>query len=162
MSGKRFKTEWSSTSTSRLENIIILRKFLAKTSFLFSYGQVSSTVKPCPKGLANWMHWVNASIWKSRTCARTWMGGQTYSQVGSQIHACKSQKVVNSTHIQLTCDQLVSKRWKTCVEFRTNLSSTKVNASYRMRKSTQVGGQTKSKLNANRNLRWLASTWEKP
>ena len=44
-------------------------------------------------------------------------------------------KVVNSKHIQLTCDQLVSTcvGWpndeKTCVDLRTNLSLTKVVAS---------------------------------
>ena len=66
------------------------------------------------------------------------MGGQTDSQVGWQVQASR-KKVVNFTHIQLICDQLVSTcvGWPngetTCVDLRTNLSSTKqatqVNAS---------------------------------
>ena len=39
---------------------------------------------------------------------------------------------------------------KTCVDLRTNLSSTKVSAS--RHKSRQVGGQTKRKLNVSRKL----------
>ena len=52
-----------------------------------------------------------------------------------------------------TCVNLrrVAKRWKTSVDLRSNLSSTKVNASYR--KSTQVGGQKTRKLNASPKLK---------
>ena len=69
----------------------------------------------------------------------------------------KSQKVADFTHIQLTCDW-VAKRRKTCVDLRTNLSSTKVN---RPRKSKQVGGQTKCKSNTSWELAlpWVESVW---
>ena len=71
-------------------------------------------------------------VWKTRTCVRTcdgWPNGFTSRLASSR----KSQKVVNFTHIQLTCDQLV----RTCIGWpndekhastlRANLSSTKVN-----------------------------------
>ena len=82
------------------------------------------------------------------------IGGQTDSQVGSQIHASlKSCKLciytvdLWSVYVDL---HWVGKWWKACVDLRTNLSSTKVNASHC--KSKQVGGQTKHKLNANQKL----------
>ena len=82
------------------------------------------------------------------------MGGQTDSQVSSQIHASRKKKkkkkhfkagyplfhwliiYVNGRHS--TCVDLgwVAKRCKTCFDLRTNLISTKVSASHR--KSTQV------------------------
>ena len=130
MSGKRFKTEWSSSSTSRLENIIILRKFLAKTSFFFSHGQVSSTVKPCPKGLANWMHWVNASIWKSRTCVRTcdgWPNVLASRLANSCMQVAKSRKFHPYTaDLRSTCVQTMKNLCRISYEFELDQSQRKL------------------------------------
>ena len=88
------------------------------------------------------------------------MGGQTDSQIGSQVHASR-KKVINFTHIQLTCDQLVS----TCVGWRNaeKLASTCVRIWARLKSSQVVTSQGKwvAKRNASwtqvENLRWLAS-----
>ena len=102
----------------------------------------------------------STQVCKARTCVRTcegWPNGfasrlasSRKSQTGLKFHA-------HIVDLRSTCVDLrwVAKRWKTCVDLRTSLSSTKVNAS--RRKSTQVGSQTKRKLNASQKL---ASTCE--
>ena len=71
------------------------------------------------------------------------MGGQTDSQVGSQIHASPKIRKLHAG---------------TCVDLRMNFGSTQVVAC--SRKSTQVGGQTKCKLNASRILASICeSVW---
>ena len=82
------------------------------------------------------------------------MGGQTDSQVSSQVHTL--QKAVNFTHIYMTCNQLVStcvgwpngeKLAWSCVEFELDQSQVSTSP----RNSTQVG-ETKQKLNASHKL----------
>ena len=80
------------------------------------------------------------------------MGGHTDSQVGSQVHASR----IYTVHLQSTCVRWPNgeKLASTCVRIR---ASTKVNAS--QRKSTQVDGQTKHKLNASRKRASTCEAW---
>ena len=69
------------------------------------------------------------------------MGGQMDSQFGSQVHA--SPKFHTYTvNLWSTCVNLrwVAKQWLTCVDFELDQSQ---------RKSMQVDGQTKRKLNVS-------------
>ena len=85
-------------------------------------------LRRCPNGLTSRRK--STEIWKTRTCVRTcdgWPNGFANRLASSR----KSQKVVNFAHIQLTCDQLLvtCAGDQTVKNLRTNLSSTKVNAS---------------------------------
>ena len=80
------------------------------------------------------------------------MGGQTDSQVGSQVHTSRKKSYISRIYSLLATNLCTCRLedWKTWVDLRTNLSSTKVNGSHR--KSTQVSGQMKRKLNVSRKL----------
>ena len=79
----------------------------------------------------------STQVCKTRNCVRTF-DGWPKSLASRLVSSRKSQNVVNFTHIQLTCDQLVS----TCVGWP--------NGEKLWARSTQVGGQTKRKLNSSR------------
>ena len=119
------------------------------------------TLKPWPNGLA--------SRRKQRKFANSELaygiakGGQTDSQVGSQVASLKkplisriSLRFYNNRLLAINLICRLALGGQTVKNLRPNLSSTKVHAS--RCKSTQVGGQTKRKLNARvQNLRRLAS-----
>ena len=112
-------------------------------------------VKPWPNGLASRPQ-VNASLQNQnlrRVAKRIRKPTRKYTQVA------KGRKF---PHIQLTCDQLVSTcvGWPNGENLRLLASKFELDQSQRKStqvvasrcKSTQVGGQTKRKLNASRKL----------
>ena len=91
-------------------------------------------VKPWLNGLAS--RCKSTQVCRTRTCVRT-CDGRSHGFTGRLASSRKSH-IYSSFAINL---RSVAKRWKTCVDLRTNLSSTKVNASQR-------------RWMANRNTSW--------
>ena len=96
-------------------------------------------LKSWPNGLASRRK--STQVCRTRTCVRTcdgWPNGFASRLASSR----KSQRVANFPHIQLTFDQLVS----TCLGYEFEFDQSH-------RKSIQVGGQTKRKVNASREFK---------
>ena len=95
----------------------------------------------------------DASLQNQTLCMDLWLVAKQIRKSAPKF--MQVSKVVNyaytvdlwSVYVDL---HWVAKWWKTCVDLRTNLSSTKVNAS--QCKSKQVGGQMKCKSNASQKL----------
>ena len=83
------------------------------------------------------------------------MGGQTGSQVGSQLSSRKSYKVIIFVHINMACVDLSGQTVKNVVRVpfvRKRTFTNEYELDQSQRKSTQVGGQTKRKLYASPKL----------
>ena len=130
-------------------------KHAARANHVQAFTQ-SRRIKPWPHGLAS--RCKSRYVCKTRTCVRTcegWLAkrirksARKFTQVRQKDVNSRtySWPAINLCRLVSTCVGW-SNGEKKFVNLRTNLSSTKVNASHR--KSTQVGGQAKRKLNASR------------